>query len=104
MLTWTRVPIPTIKLLVTGSKDGLQMIALFADHTFEIVFTLQAVLFLHLLRAAGITLRADLQMITWKIKCRTIKLHYHSSSPRGKRVWLKCTHCFISTCAVPAKA
>lgn len=83
MLTWTTVPIHTIKLLVTGSEDGLQMIALLADHTFELIFTLQAVLLLHLLRAAGITLRADLQMVTWKIKCRTINLYHHSPSPRG---------------------
>lgn len=68
MLIWTKVPTPTVKLLVTGSKDGLQVIALFADHTFEIIFTLQAVFLLHLLRAAGIALGTDLQMITWKIK------------------------------------
>lgn len=44
------------------------MVALLTDNTFEIIFALQAVFLLHLLRAAGVTLRADLQMITWKIK------------------------------------
>lgn len=68
LLTWAKVPVPTVKLLVTGSKDSLQLIALFADHAFEIIFTLQAVFLLHLLRAAGIALGTDLQMITWKIK------------------------------------
>lgn len=83
----------TIKLLVTGCKDGLQMIALFTDHTFEIVFTLQAVLLFHLLRTAGIALGTDLQMVTWKVKRQSVS----PVALRSKRQGLdfRCTFLFV---------
>lgn len=80
------------------------MVALFADHTFEIILTLQAVFLLHLLRAAGVTLGTDLQMIPWKRKCRTINLHLSSSSPRGKSLILGTLFGFASVSDVPAMA
>jgi hypothetical protein len=78
------------------------MIALLADHTFKIIFTLQAVLLLHLLRATGITLGAYLQMITWKIKSKTVNLYHYPLSAREKGlIWIH-TLCFVSVCEFPA--
>lgn len=62
----------TIKLLVAGRKDGLQMVALFTEHALEIIFTLQAVLLFHLLRTAGVALGTDLQMVTWKVERQSV--------------------------------
>lgn len=82
----------TIKLLVAGREDGLQMVALFTEHALEIVFTLQAVLLFHLLRAAGVALGTDLQMVSWKVERQSVSALAIRS--KRERLAFQCTILF----------